>query len=428
MNAPPPRTPRVGARPSVRVAALALLATILGGGVAAGTLDPTPDGIPVGPWILAPYLVASAGADNNLFREADEAGPESDTISTLRGGLVARLPVRMSLFELGYEAEKVDYAQHSFPRELVQRAAGLGRFTFSTGDELVVSDTYTAGFSDVLAINPGGELVFLGEPYDLNDADLVIRRANPLRAGYEVQLSRVDLSFSGNNDDNPFFDYHGWEWSAEYRQPAGLNRWATFHYTGRRFDHFKANDPASAGVPYRRESGDAVGLGLRGQLVGGRPYVLKVGYTKYALDGETQASLNALVAEGEIALPIGPRTAVRLNLSRRPYPSTYDTYYLTNYVRAAAERIWRLSRLGLEASFSYNAYGGPLLEDGVATTGCGLEIRRDRFVGVGSYLDWLLHPRLALRVAADHQQRESSCGGGDYDATEVFTGIRFGWF
>ena len=404
-----------------------LVPALLGPGVAAGTLEPTPAGIPVGPWILAPYFVASVGAEDNLFRVAEESGPESDTISTLRGGLLARLPVHMSLFEIGYEAEKVHYAVHSFPRDLVQRGAALGRFTFSTGDELVVSDTYTSGFSDVLAINPGGELQFIGEPYQLNDADLVLRRANPLRAGYEVQLSRVDLTFSGE-DAVPYFDYHGWQGSAEYRQPSGLNRWLTFNYTGLRFDHFQANVPASE--PFRRESGDAFGLGLRGQLVGGRPYHLKVGYSKYTLDGEAPAELNAFVAEGEIALPVGPQTSLRLNLSRRPYPSTYATYYLTNYVRAAAERTWRLSRVGVEASFSYNAYGGPLLDTvtGDPATSCGLEIRRDQFVGLGSYLDWLLHPRLALRVAADHQQRKSSCGGGDYDATRVFTGIRFGWF
>jgi hypothetical protein len=136
------------------------------------------------------------------------------------------------------------------------------------------------------------------------------------------------------------------------------------------------------------------------------------------------------VAEGEIAIPVGARTSVRLNLARRPYPSTYDTYYMTNYLRAAAERVFRLSRVGIETVFSYNAYGGPLLDPttGEPATTCGLETRRDQYLGVGSYMDWLLHPRLALRVAADHRTRESSCGGGDYDATEVFTGVRFGWF
>lgn len=430
MNASPRRTHRVGIGRFVRFAALVTLFSD-GPRAVAGTQQPTPEGVPVGRWFLAPYLVTTYRADSNLFRTSED--PESDTISTFRGGLMARLPVHMSLFELGYEADKVDYAQHSFQRELVQRAAGLFRFSFSTGDELILSDTYTSGFSDVTAINPGGELVFIGEPYDLNDADLVIRRTQPLRAGYEVQLSRVDFSFSGEFDPAqpvPFFDYRGWEGSAEYRQPMGLNRWLTFNYAGRRFDHFVPNDPAQAGIPFRSESGDALGLGLRGQLSGGRPYFLKVGYTKYELTGETPSSLNAFVAEGEIALPVGPQTSVRVNLTRRPFPSTYDTYYLTNYLRAAAERTWRLSRVGVEAAFSYNAYGGPLLdpETGDPATSCGLEIRRDRFLGLGTYLDWLLHPRLALRVTAGRVARESSCGGGAYDATEVFTGVRFGWF
>ncbi len=408
---------------------LALPATTLVVPVAAGTIEPAPDGIPAGRFILAPYFVTSAGAEDNLFQVSDDAGPESDTITTFRGGLLARLPVRMSIFEFGYEAEKVHYAKHTFDRDLVQRGAALGRFSFSTGDELVVGDTYTSGFSDVLAVNPGGELTFLGEPYTLNDVDITLQRSNPLRAGYEVKLSRVDFAFSGT-DPVPFFDYSGWDWSAEYRHPSGLNRWITVNYTGRDFEHFVANDPTSSGEPFRHETGDALGLGLRGTFVGGRPYALKVGYTRYELDGETQSSLNAVVAEGEIALPVGPRTSVRVFLARKPYPSTYDTYYLTNYTRAAVERSWRLSRLGIEASFSYNAYGGPLLDTttGQPATSCGLEIRRDKLAGVGSYLDWLPHERLALRVSASHQSRTSSCGGGDYDATRVFTGIRFGWF
>jgi hypothetical protein len=395
----------------------------------AGTIDPAPTGIPAGRWILAPYFVASVGAEDNLFQVSDDQGPESDTISTLRGGLVARLPVRMSLFEFGYEAEKVHYAKHTFDRDLVQRGAALGRFSFSTGDELVVTDTYTAGFSDVLAINPGGELVFLGEPYNRNDAGIAMQRVNPLRAGYELRLSRIDFSFSGN-DPVPFFDYRGWEWSAEYRQPAGLNRWITFNYVGRDYDHFVPNDPNGSGEPFRHETGDAIGVGLRGTFVGGRPYVMKVGYTRYDLKGETDSSLNAVVAEGELAIPVGPQTSLRVYLARKPYPSTYDTYYLTNYVRTAAERSWRLSRLGLEASFSYNAYGGPLLDTttGEPATSCGLATRRDQLFGVGSYLDWLLHQRLALRVSANHQSRTSSCGGGDYDATTVYTAIRLGWF
>lgn len=386
-----------------------------------------PEGVPAGHVILAPYLVAGYRADDNLFRTADN--PESDTITTLRGGLVARVPVRMSLFEIGYEAEKEDYAKHTFARDLTQRFAGVGSVSFSTGDDLLVSDTYTSGFSDVTSISAGGELVFLGEPYNLNRADLVLNRANPLRAGYEIRVSRADFAFDGE-DPVPFFDYRGWDGSAEYRQPIGMNRWLTVNYVWRRYDHFIANDPAAAGVPFRTETGDALGLGLRGRLSGGRPYFLKVGYSSYALDGETPTSMNAVVTEGEIALPIGPQTQVRVNVARRPYPSTYDTYYMTNFVGAAAERAWRLSRLGVEAAFSYNAYGGPLLDPvtGVPATSCGLAIRRDRIASFGSHLDWLLHPRMSLRVAADYQTRTSSCGSGDYDVTQAYTGLRFGWF
>jgi hypothetical protein len=343
----------------------------------------------------------------------------------------------MSLLELGYEVERQHYAQHEFSQQLDRKFEVASRVSFSTGDDLIVSDTYTSGFSDVTSISAGGELVFLGEPYDLNRAELIMNRSNPLRAGYEVRLTRVDFAFDGD-DPVPFFDYDGWEGSAEYRQPMGMNRWLTLDYVGRRYDHFIANCPEAGpeacgddpSTPFRRESGDALGLGLRGRLSGGLPYFLKVGYSRYELDGDIPAFLNATVLQGEIALPVGPRTAMRVALTRRPFPSTYATYYMTNFASVTAERAWRLSRLGIEATYSYNAYGGPLLDPitGEPATSCGLDIRRDRIVGAGSFLDWLLHPRLSLRVSVDHQTRSSSCGSGDYDVTEAFTGIRFGWF
>jgi len=286
---------------------------------------------------------------------------------------------------------------------------------------VIVDDTFTRGASDVKIVDEGGELVYRDAPFDYNRAEVVWQRAIPGRAGFAVRVARVDLQFEPD-PTVPFFDYSGWDTALEYRHPIPGRRWLRLYYDSRRFDHFEAGVDHSTSEPFRQEQSDSLQGGVVGFVGRDHPFDVRVGYGKFRLVG-TGAEYNGVVGLANVTLNLGGRTWLNAVLWRRPLPSNFPTYYIVNSLRVSVERNWvRNMKAGIAVEHSRNRYLDPLPIDE------GQEIREDQRYLWEGYLDWSVHPQLAVRLTAGRQRRDSNFPQIEYSATGAALGLRLGWF
>jgi hypothetical protein len=398
---------------------LCLLA--LAAGLPASAADQKlPEGFVAGPWILAPSFRASYGAGDNVFLR-DESRAVSDRITTLGGSLDAVLPFRNSRLRFGYDVDKERYAAIEFPRDVAQVADVDLVLGFKTGDEIRIRDVYREDFARAEEVDAGGEIQsFEGEPYNLNSADIEISRDVPRRQGYTIRVRRRDFRYLGTRDIG-FFDYSGFSNVFEYRQPLSDERSWVARYEARRYNHY---DPfgieAPSGVPFRKELSDAVLFGVRGFLGEERPYVVRLGYTRFRYEGRDESNYAGIAGLAAWRLALAGDSQLDLELVRRPLPSILSTYYINNAARAELERKWRRFESGATLEVSQNNYGDE-------TPGCDGR-RQDSTYAVEAFGGLRFHELLAFRLSVTHTKRNSNCAGGDYNATGITTGLLLGWF
>lgn len=405
-----------------------------GGSASARSAGEPPPGIRAGRWVLAPYLYSTVGYDDNIFRANDcSEDAETPCASAVRRdvfGLAARLPVRNSLLELRYQADKRDYRTYNPSRPVEQVGTGRFQLNFGSGDQLAVSESYTRGASDVRAVDEGGEFEYQDAPYDLNRIELQWARIHPSRQGFVIRVARVDLNFVADQFV-PFFDYRGFDSAFEYRQPTAGGKWLQVYYDSRRFNHYDPNDETAAGepirkavgVPFRKEVADTLQVGFGGVAGHGKPFNFRAGYGRFRLEG-TGAEFDGLVGTFNLGMMVGSRTRLALALWRRPLPSSFPTYYIVNSLQVGLERPFlREFMVGTILQYSRNQYGDPLpLPDDED------KIRRDQRFGLEGYVDWIAHPRLAVRLAAGYQHRDSNFEDTNFSAAAGSIGLRLGWF
>jgi len=403
--------------------------------VEAQTRAPRPDGLAIGRWFLTPYLFQGLELDDNVFRRPTNT--ESDRIRRTTLGLGAILPVHNSFFNLDYRADRFDYSKNRFPRDWAQDGSAQMRLLFSTGDRLTLTEHYTLGISDTLAVDAGGELVFQGQPYNLNRWDAELSRAVQRRPGYMIKVSRADLNWETPEGDRtvPFFDYRGFDTRFEYRHPVPPGNWVFAYYEQRRFDHFHPRgyeDPETGlpawelGVPFRSEESESLQIGLRGLVGRDQPFVGRIGWGRFAYTGlePTNKDFSGIVGQLQWRLRAGTRSHLELLVNRRPLPSSFPTYYIVNEIRVRADREWlRYSRAGFDLLYSRNRYGEPLPQ-----TTCGDTVRKDNRWSLEAFMDWLVARRFGFRVAAAHFERDSNCPGASYTADTLTAGLTLGWF
>jgi hypothetical protein len=135
------------------------------------------------------------------------------------------------------------------------------------------------------------------------------------------------------------------------------------------------------------------------------------------------------VGSGRWRIPIGGRTKLDLTANRRVLPSNFDTYYVNNDLRAHFYREWLYgSRFGIEAWWSVNRYGDPVLEDtGQDYPEACFGKREDRRTRAEAYLSWLPVPRTTFRLGLSVDDRNSNCPVFAYDSTQLTAGISYGW-
>ncbi len=390
--------------------------------------EPPPDGLSAGRWVLQPLFVVGFTSDDNLFRTSpDSASPRvSDRAFESDGTLTAVLPFRNSRFWVDLGATYRDYQKTKLTRRLATEGEVGTELVFGTGDRLTVVDTYTRGVSEVGKIDEGGELVYDGQPFNLNRWSVVLDRSVPGRRGYRVSVARSDFNYVEAASPS-FFDYRGFEYGAEYREPLSPRLWITTDYGGRRFRQFIpagfGGEEFGVGVPFRKEHSDFGEVGVSGVLGPREPFFVRAGYgvSSFPLSGTRE--FRGWVASTRWQFAFGPRTFLVLSAWRRPWPSFFgsNAYYVETRVAAQVRRSWiRGSDVGVTLLFSGVRYGEP---DPLV----GNQVRSDDRTFVEAYANLLLQSRFGFRVSATHQRRTSNFAPARHGATTLFLGMVFGW-
>jgi hypothetical protein len=438
----------------------------------AQTKAQTPEGIPAGRWFLAPYAFFGFEYDDNIFRRSeevlsdesepalsgqnddrpggdrppsedppdDELPPEeivADLIQRTTLGLVATLPVRRSSFVFDYRADRRAYQETPVPRDWSHDAIAAWRMRLASSDRLNFGTRYVLGISDTQRVDPGGELTFEAIPFQLARFNFDASRDVPDKPGYAVRISYSTLTWQPGPDPEedsglqrvPFFDYKGWDASAEYLHPISPTKWLMAFGSFRRFDHFEPEgDPEyNPGVPYRSEESGNIQIGMRGDLGFEQPFFFRLGWGRFRYTGDQPSLLDytGFVGQADWRLRIGGRSHLALGWNLRPLPSSFSTYYVVNEFTAVLERDWLVySKVGIDLLYSRNRYGEP-----IEGSTCGPDVTRDdRRWRADAFVDWLVHRKFGLRVAYGRHGRDSNCEGVDYRADVLTTGFTLGWF
>lgn len=417
-------------------------------GAGALTSRAAPDGIIVGKWLLSPKVFVGVEYDSNIFRRS--VNIQSDWIQRTTLGLAATVPVRNSAFLFEYTADRYAYQNFDLARDWSQFGRAAWRWNLASSDTITLSTSYTKGITNIQDIDPGGELTFRGQPYNLARYDLQAERAVPRQQGYLIKVSRIDLNWEPEEDDVVgFFDYRGYDARYEYRQPVSVIDWFIVYAEMRRFNHYRARgykewdpdanngqgayvDAWQLGVPFRKEESGSLQVGVRGFLGRGQPFFARIGYGEFQYTG-TEASkskFKGIVGQLDWSLHVGARSMLGLTALRRPLPSSFPTYYIVDEFRINLERPWRqYSDMGFNVLLSKNTYGDVL--DPIPPSElppCGDQIRVDNRWNAEAYMNWLIHGKFGFRFVAGHYERTSNCPGADYKANIVTTGLTMGWF
>ncbi|MCH7781235.1 MAG: hypothetical protein IH848_10335, partial [Acidobacteria bacterium] len=166
-----------------------------------------------------------------------------------------------------------------------------------------------------------------------------------------------------------------------------------------------------------------------------QPLYVSIGYGKFSFrdvqGGDEPSNYRGLVGDFRWRLPLGGVSNMDVTLKRRPLSSIFNTYYIINELRVRLDRRFQqVSRYGFSLLASTNRYG-----DIVSTTATGLAavscvdiIRHDRRKQVQGFWEWIIQPRVTLRMTATHNRRDSNCDLASYRSNGLSMTFKVGWF
>lgn len=429
------RAPGLGGTPRVWIIVGALLVHAWGGPwlPRACAQEGAPEGLRVGPWILAPGVTVGWARDSNVFYRTEGSSELADSLVRTQARLDATLLFLNSHLKLGYDAAVHRYATVRLPgRNWSQAFRGELSLLFGSRDRLTFEASRILGLAETQTFDPGGEALFQGTPYTLDGLSFEARREVYGARSYAVSVARQDLDFPASTTLN-FFEYRGYSGRAEYLEPVSPRLWVLSVVEARRFDHFTSAAGAAA-VPFRREE-SALGLaGLRGRLGPEARWSLLVGRAVSLFQGEHRRSeFRGPAWEAGAELALGPSSTVALSSTRRPLPSFFlfgddrsanDYYVLDEFGIRFERRLVSATRAGVRASVSRSKYSNPVpqLQDPSTRV-----LRRDRTVYVEGFGDLAVGTRLFVRLSLIHHRRTSSFDGTGFRKTVALAGIGFGW-
>ena len=432
-----------GGRPTRRPASIRLgLALMLAAGVvSAGTEQEVPEALAAGPVFFAPWFETEVLVDDNIFRRSETQDPVSDVVTTARAGVVASVPIRMSNLEIGYEGSSFFYRDTTLAGNESHAGSIVFDLNFSSHNTLHIEETYTRAVTELQTIDADSDLlVRQGIPYDYNQWAVEWLRDVRQRPAWRSRVERVDRRFR-TAESLPWLDYDGWHVEYEYVQPVYRRGGIMGKYNARREDHFEASPTSPMlqvpdHVPLRREVYDDFQIGYRGAIGRNQPLSVSIGYARLSFrdvqGGDEPSDYRGLVGDFRWRLPVGGGSNTNVSLTRRPLSSSFNTYYIINELKVLFDRRFKeTSRYGISLLASTNRYG-----DIVTTTATGFQagavcndiIRSDQRQQILGFWDWFLQSRVALRMTATHNRRNSNCDLADYRSTALGMTFKVGWF
>ena len=382
------------------------------------------EGLQVGPWLLSPYLITGYEYDSNpLFRPGES---ESEKIGVVTPGFGAVLPVRNSSFLIQVEHSIYDYERLTLGDNSVTEIDTGLKLAFSSFDQLEIGFQRTSGLARTTrGFDEGGEAVFQGDTFNLNTYSMDLSRAIYGHRGYQVRLARKDMVFDPGSTAS-FFDYRGWEYRGEYREPIGPRRWLFASLEGRMYDHFQVDDPV--GQLFRQEDSKMTYLGVEGKFSPQISTRARLGYGDFRFpfaDGsDFQGMIGDLSADFQ---SVSRRIEIHFLGSRRPNASFFfnNTHYVHTSLQLNVEaRVWTRVTVGGRAQSGVSEYGDALENPGDPQEGL---IRKDRIRSVEFYGNMMLSPLFGITVSARGSRRTSNYEGVEYVAKSLFAGLVVGW-
>jgi hypothetical protein len=405
------------------------------------------EGIAAGPFILTPWIESDIETDSNLFNAPDTFGQDDAEVSASLGfGFEAILPFSHSLLEFRYNGAQISYESAALASDVASRGDLGLTLVFSSGNTFYFRDAFLRDFvqvpdTDIPEQGPGvtPEEKYFGSPYHYNRLDIGVRRDEPRSQGYQVRIGRRDFVYQDGTFGGQY-DFRGWDNDFEYYRPLTSNRRIVVHYRMQRYEHFRALE--GVGVPFREEISDTLQAGLSG--VGSvRPFFFRVGYARFLYESkdplETRSNFRGVSGFARWNLPLGGRSSLSMLLSRRPLPSSYPTYYISNQFRSVAERGFRPDvKLGLILGISNNRYADEIIFRNCDDVGAPSECQPSRLVcdglrndvtwDAGFRASWEVHNMFELNLTGKHEKRNSNCENSDYNSDSINLGFKVGWY
>ena len=414
---------RFTARLKGPVLAVILCLVISAAGIRPSSAQDT-EGLLAGPWILTPYLITGYEHDSNpLFLPG---GADSDRITILTPGVGAVLPLGNSRFRLNAERSFYHYELLNLDDNKVTELSSALELAFSSSDKLEIRFDRISGLArSVQAFDEGGEAVFQGDTFDLNQYTVQLSREVYGHRGYRFTLEREDLVFDESTSAN-FFNYRGWSYAGEFREPVAPRRWVLFSLEGRQFDHFRVQD--DPGEIFREEDSRMAFVGLDGVFARQWRTRLRGGYGRFRYPVAEGSDYRGLVADFDATYrSTGERLKVRIMAARRPFSSFFfnNTHYVNSSATVMAEYVVRPKlTFGARAQFGRSTYGDRLERPGDPQEGL---IRRDRARSTELFGRMELTPWVGLTFSARSSRRMSNYEGVEYEAKSYFGGLAIGW-
>lgn len=423
------RVSRGGTRPAVASVVLALASA----GTALAQLDDPSVGaraIPAGPFVLYPIASTDVEVTDNLFYNS--RNPVSALVFRVTPGILARLPMGQSVFNVGYALQYKTYDGADIDDNVSHFFRADGTFQFGSGFTVAFSEDYQNGVLDTQNFDPGGEVRFLGDSYARNllEVDLSHGRWGR-RVGLATGLARVD--FDEQQRQTGLFDTRGLFVRAygESRRTAWRTLFGEMVFVTTDLSRsllLPTGDPDDPEVEFqddREQDGVEVAGGVRMVLSPGSYLQARVAYTDkrfVALAGDLttenrESTYRGVVGDATFSKSIPGRPRLVVRALRDVYPSIFldNDYYISNRLSALLESPARLRlRIGGQVTYYMNDYpqSVPRRKDDTLEGRLWLGYR------LGSGLEWGVYTR--------HTSRTSSLPLLGYDATTYGVMLQMG--
>ena len=356
--------------------------------------------IAVGPFLFSPALQLGWENHSNLWRSATD--PVEDEITVTRLRLLFEMPIRESFVRISYTPRYRDF-KNTVVRDNWEHLLDVsGDFEFSNGLTVRAFYQFTRGDSSIGSVDPGGELVYNGQPFTRQHFAVDTSYWFSSTDGLQFNVSTSDVDWQGDpvSGGESWFDYR------ENRVRTGwlhqLNPLLVMDVS-LTFIDYSTDDLREISRDYTSTS---VTAAFRGQLNSVLSTQIRFGYAdvNFSASAEAEPGFQAaagFVVDGEITWALGSESKLRLDLVGRPFASNYDSnsYYNTTAGRLLYDvdfgRLFGQARARLQ----HNSYDVPDSVLGVK--------RSDDIMTLSAGLGFRFTDRLSVRAAYSYEDRDS---------------------